>query len=429
MSSDLVAVNEVWSDVPTVSSQDGPDRVVSISTDPMQVQPSAARSISLRVKNSVGTLILKVYEGTHSAWIHRPAWSFLARHSSALLLLALAACGTPDSRSDEVTLTTSLNDSIVLDAHAHIITPALQDALGQGGGGGPPTSADAFVSDFLGVSGSAQAQILSSAYMWGSTALSDSGYDASPEELQNVQMENDFVAGLAIDYPGILIPFCGVNPKKDYAISEIDRCVDELGMVGLKLHFSNSEVDLTDSEQLGWVQDVIAHTSSRALPVVLHFADLGTICPQGEDPSADDQVATATEAMSIFLDDVLKPNAVGLHLTFAHLTGAGNFPEWTQETFGLLVEAQPSLDAADLWVDVSAVFDSDDLGTCSPGVTDDDLARMGELLETWGVDRVLWGSDINDDYVEPTQNMWPLDAADYNTMAENDASGFRSGGD
>ena len=47
--------------------------------------------------------------------------------------------------------------------------------------------------------------------------------------------------------PDRLVAFCSVNPLKDYALEEIARCGrDPRLSAGLKLHFGNSDVNLTD---------------------------------------------------------------------------------------------------------------------------------------------------------------------------------------
>ncbi|MEM7158137.1 MAG: amidohydrolase family protein [Myxococcota bacterium] len=342
-----------------------------------------------------------------------------------LLAVGLApptiACKVPNVATDPSDDPT-VEHAIRLDAHAHIVSPTLLKANGgDSDGDGPASSAQQYVDDFMRASGSQRAQVLSSAYMWSSPALQGDDYDA---ELAAVQQENDFVVAQSALFPDQLVPFCSVNPTRGYALDEIDRCLTEYGVRGLKMHFSNSQIDLTDGDQLADVQAVIWHAAAQGVSVVVHFADLSAL--SGDDTDAAQQDAQA--AMNIFLTKVLADDrATGLHLTFAHLTGAGNFPSWTQATLSGLIGADQQgifADDVSLFVDVSAVFDRDDLGTLSPGVTNEDLQNMGLLLEMWGMDRVVWGSDNNPDYLTPTWDMWPLSPADYDTMASADGSAF-----
>ena len=67
-------------------------------------------------------------------------------------------------------------------------------------------------------------------------------------------------------YPERLIGFSGVNRLKDYAIQEIDRCYDELKLPGLKLHFSNSGVDLTIPENVEKTLELFSHCAEKGIP-------------------------------------------------------------------------------------------------------------------------------------------------------------------
>ena len=90
-----------------------------------------------------------------------------------------------------------------------------------------------------------KALALSNAYQWGMDF-----FDPNPNEYDWVRFENDFTASECAKYPGRLIPFMSIHPLKDYAIEEIDRCVKQLRTRGLKLHFTNSDVDLRKPDQL-----------------------------------------------------------------------------------------------------------------------------------------------------------------------------------
>src|SRR6185437_11149846 len=47
---------------------------------------------------------------------------------------------------------------------------------------------------------------------------------------------NDEVASWCADSDGRLVPFCTVNPRAADAAKEIERCVGELGVRGVKFH-------------------------------------------------------------------------------------------------------------------------------------------------------------------------------------------------
>lgn len=54
-------------------------------------------------------------------------------------------------------------------------------------------------------------------------------------ELTGIEIPNDYVAELVSKYPGKFAGICSVNPHREGAVEELERCVKELGMVGLKL--------------------------------------------------------------------------------------------------------------------------------------------------------------------------------------------------
>jgi len=86
--------------------------------------------------------------------------------------------------------------------------------------------------------GVARAAVLSSAYLFG---MPDVGFE---NQQASVMAENDYVSREVAKHRERLVGFCSVNPLAEYAMSEVTRCSTLPGMVGLKLHFANSDVDL-----------------------------------------------------------------------------------------------------------------------------------------------------------------------------------------
>lgn len=74
--------------------------------------------------------------------------------------------------------------------------------------------------------------------------------------IERVRQENNWTAKQCEKYPDRLIPFLGVNPIRSYSPKEITRCYEELNFKGIKLHFTNSRVDLRDSVHVGRVKRV-----------------------------------------------------------------------------------------------------------------------------------------------------------------------------
>lgn len=362
---------------------------------------------------------------------------------------------TPAAAASDADSGTSGDDSMAtairLDAHAHLLSCDLYEGSSTCTADeqaetcettdGLVTTADEYLgqyvaeSDTVEGSGSELSQILSMAYQWSSPLSGvDSDYEASEEEIANVECQNNYTVQQTSQYPGQLLPFCSVNPKKSYVKSEIERCATELGVSGLKLHFSSSEVDVTDKDTRDWVIDTLRAAVAYDLPVVVHFGDLEILCGACDEGSELDE-AGMVAAMEAMLTVVL-PATPGLRLTFAHLTGVGAFPDWTQQTFEMLIEAYAegngALDKVDLYVDLAAVFNTESsVNGNVPGVTTSDLAVMGELLSRWGLERVFWGSDLDPDAFADIREMWAetgLSVADFNQIAGADGTAFRDGG-
>jgi uncharacterized protein len=85
-----------------------------------------------------------------------------------------------------------------------------------------------------------------------------------------VKAENDWVAGQVAGFPLRLVGFCGVNPLREYAVREIRRC-QKIGMPGLKLHFSNSHVDLRIPEHLKQLKAVFAAANEARFAILVHL--------------------------------------------------------------------------------------------------------------------------------------------------------------
>ena len=87
-----------------------------------------------------------------------------------------------------------------------------------------------------------------------------------------VKAENDWTAAQIAPLADRLRGFCGLNPLKPYALDEISRCarIPQLRF-GVKLHFGNSDVDLTNPEHVKKLQPVFAAANERRMAIVVHM--------------------------------------------------------------------------------------------------------------------------------------------------------------
>ncbi len=136
------------------------------------------------------------------------------------------------------------------------------------------------------------------------------------EEYSKVKAENDWTAAQVARYPARLLAFCGVDPLREYALAEIDRCArDPYLKAGLKLHFGNSDVDLDEPSHVLALQKVFASADKHGMAITVHLhANIDHHRPYG-----------APEAQ-VFLTQVL-PYAPHVTVQVAHLAGSGDFDD------------------------------------------------------------------------------------------------------
>src|SRR5438045_3104665 len=148
------------------------------------------------------------------------------------------------------------------DFHQHLFGPATQQLTPAY----PRVTARELIA-FLDSAGIRYALLLSVAYQF-----SNPNRPPVENEYARVRAENDWTADQAALYPGRLRAFCSVNPLRDYALQEIERCsADTRLRYGLKLHFGNSDVQLEVPEQLAKVQQVFRAANAHRMAIVVHM--------------------------------------------------------------------------------------------------------------------------------------------------------------
>lgn len=195
-------------------------------------------------------------------------------------------------------------------------------------------------------------------------------------EYERVKTENDWTADQAALYPGRLRAICSVNPLRDYALPEIERCAADPRLAhGLKLHFGNSDVQLEIPEQLEKVRRVFSAANAHGMAIVVHM-----------HPSVTMKRAYGTAYARIFLDELI-PAAPNVPIQIAHLTGSGDFDEQgVQEALDVFAQAIRDGDPRmkNIYFDISGIS-----GLGKPERASKVAARLRQL----GLQRILFGSD------------------------------------
>jgi predicted TIM-barrel fold metal-dependent hydrolase len=292
-----------------------------------------------------------------------------------------------------------------LDAHAHMASAALAAYHAETGGPvGLGTMDGAALIRRLDTDGVRRAFVLSTAYLMAPDAYGTR--TAETAEHASVKAENDFTAAQCARYPERLVPFLSVNPKRGYAVEEIDRCVEQK-MRGLKLHLWNSLVDTRQTADLAALRRVVERAAHHRLAVVAHIV-VGAVPNYGPDD---------TER---FVREIIVPFDT-LQISVAHLAGAGGFGARERACFQRMIAlcGPETPYASRVWTDMAV--------TLSATTAADQASRLGELLWRWGLHRVLWGSDNIDGALERTRTQWPLDATAWQTIAEQRGAALVAG--
>lgn len=303
-----------------------------------------------------------------------------------------------------------------LDAHAHVFSPSLvartRALIADADIAAAVRPLDAtYVLDELDRTGVERAFVLSTAYVNATDVAALGARKPSPDEYRLVRQDNDFTAAEAEKAPTRLIPFASVNPKREYALEEVKRCVERLNMRGVKLHLANSDIRLRHREHRHRVFEVFRYAAGRNIPVVAHIHN---------------ELLEAFGAREIeILIGVLVEPLPTLRVSIAHLGWGGGAGAQAQKALGTLASAvsRRPLVAGRLWADFSGVL----LTSAFPplrSMSSAEQASIGSVMRAWGADRLLWGSDTIPEALKQSRAVWPLSDEEWEIVAANDGSAF-----
>lgn len=197
-----------------------------------------------------------------------------------------------------------------------------------------------------------------------------------PDEYARVRAENDWVSREVAQYPRRLIGFCAVNPLRDYALREIDRCSKDPNLrTGLKLHFGNSDVNLDIDDHVERTRAVFAAANAHRMAIVVHaHANLDHKRPYG------------AKQARVFLERLL-PSAPDVTIQIAHLAGGGGYEAVEDEALGVYAEAIERGDprVRHLYFDAS--------GIPITGMWEQSAELLTRRMRQIGMNRILFGCD------------------------------------
>jgi predicted TIM-barrel fold metal-dependent hydrolase len=215
----------------------------------------------------------------------------------------------------------------------------------------------------------AKGVILSCAYLYGMPSL-----HLKPGKLAAMtRRENEFAAAQVAQYPTRLVGFFSVDPLQDSAIDEIHYWQGSHQLIGLKLHFTASAVNMRDASERRQVAKVIAAIAAENLPMVIHLGG-------GKFNAADAE---------LFIRDVL-PSAGNSWVQIAH--AGGGMPRQDGNNLAVLRTFADHIVRDDpatrrVLFDISYVPAPDETPKTAVAVT--------QQMRRIGMKRFLFGSDFN----------------------------------
>lgn len=217
----------------------------------------------------------------------------------------------------------------------------------------------------LDAEGIKRAAVLSTAFWYGSV------FRKSPDdEYGKVRAENDWAAQQVARFPNRLIGFCSFNPLKDYALDELNRCAKNPNLKGLKLHFGNSGVDVTNPLHLEKVSQIFRAANDKGISIVVHLWIVGKY---------------GREHSEAFLNKIL-PAAPDIPIQIAHMAASG--PSYhSDDALEVFANACAAGDRRmkNVYFDVASMVTRD-----TPQAT---LELVARRIRQLGIRRVLYGSD------------------------------------
>jgi len=255
----------------------------------------------------------------------------------------------------------------LIDYHQHLLSPSAAKL----GSLPSPVTANELI-PLMDAAGVRRALVLSLAYQYGNP-----NRPPVQDEYAQVKAENDWTARQVAGFPDRLRAFCGVDPLKDYALSEIARCANDPYLhYGLKLHFGNSDVDLDNPEHVARLRQIFQAADEHGMAIAVHLR-----------PSVTRHRPYGAKEAKIFLNEVL-PAAPHAPIQIAHLAGNGGYDDPSVDhALSVFVDAISKRDARMVHV----YFDI--CGVAGLGEWEAKKAVIAARIRQVGVGRVLWGSD------------------------------------
>jgi hypothetical protein len=301
----------------------------------------------------------------------------------------------------------------VADHHMHIFSPESVRVLAIickkfGPGACPEDFVPSTVEDAtqaLDSAGISKGVLLATGFYFGSPELSDQNLDV----VRETRDENSYVVEQARKSCGRFVSFVGVDPLATGAVDEVAYWAGKPGVVGVKLHLWNSDVDFRDPAKVQKLAAVFKAAGEGNLSLVVHFRN------RTKDFGPKD--------VAIFLRDVY-PLAKGVTVQIAHIGGGGAVDRRTLATLGAFGDAI----ARDPAGTQNVIFDLAEVPETSPTerANPRSVAAMRGLMRKIGLKHFVLASDWQKGtdlkrYYAREKVVLALHADEWNALAANEA--------
>lgn len=207
-------------------------------------------------------------------------------------------------------------------------------------------------------------------------AFQDTAENSNKVNIQNlVEKENDILHQIVDSDRQNLYGFCGINPNWKFAIDEVSRCIDDLKLDGIKMHFQANKIDLHDSTTTINLNSIFKKLSIQSKPALIHL--------NGSEMSKGSDVAQA------FINNFLQ-NTNQQTIIFAHTGGPGGLYGFTIDVlkqFSTFISTNQYSQYKKIYFELSGTF----LTFRYPGkVENEELIKM---IDEIGTEHFLFGSD------------------------------------
>jgi uncharacterized protein len=227
------------------------------------------------------------------------------------------------------------------------------------------------------------------------------------DPVRRAREENAWTAAQVARFPDRLVAFCSLNPISDAALELLRECAKDDRFKGLKLHFANADIDLTNPDHLRRVRDVFAAANAARLAIVVHA--------RGGD------VYDARHAR--ILVEQLLPAAPDIAVQMAHLWGGAQFAPEALAVYAEAIEAgHPATRRF--------IFDASDAAFAAG--TPEAAQLLARRMRQIGLDRIYYGSDAAYDGHPDPKTSWqafrkgiPFTDAEFAQIAANVAPYLR----